>query len=229
MPEGTVLLLGGTGKVAREIAPLLYPKYPIVLASRSGTTPDPARYTGVKFDWSDKSKWEPALSVGHIPVTSVWIVAPSVLHPGHAAKEFIELASEKGATRFVLNSASQVEDGGPATGEIHQHLRELGEQGKVEWAVLRPTWFQGLPIDIFKLAFVPLTELVENFSTLQEHLTSIKQENRIYSATGSGRMPWVSTRDIAAIASYALTTPEVLNKEFLVLGGKLYAYADVRD
>lgn len=143
MPTGTVLLLGGTGKVGREIAPLLQPTCPVLLASRSGTSPDPAKYTGVRFDWNEKSTWEPALSAGPTPVTSVWIVAPGILNPGPVAKDFIDLARAKGAVRFVLLSSTQVEDGGPAMGQIHKSLRELGERGETEWAVLRPTWFQG--------------------------------------------------------------------------------------
>jgi hypothetical protein len=97
----------------------------------------------VKFDWNNKSTWEPTLSAGPTPVTSVWIVASGMLDPGPIAKEFIDLAREKGAVRFVLLSSTQVEDGGPVMGKIHQYLRELGERDEVEWAVLRPTWFQG--------------------------------------------------------------------------------------
>lgn len=143
MFTGTILLLGGTGKVAGQIAPLLHPTYPVLLASRSGTSPDSTKYTGVKFDWNDKSTWDQALSAGPTPVTSVFIVAPGMLEPGPVAREFIDLAREKGATRFVLLSGSPVEDGGPAMGKIHQTLRELGDKGELEWAVLRPTWFQG--------------------------------------------------------------------------------------
>ncbi|KAK6069288.1 Agroclavine dehydrogenase [Seiridium cupressi] len=209
MFTGTILLLGGTGKVASQLAPLLHPTYPVLVASCSGSSPDPAKYTGVKFDWNDKSTWDSALSAGPTPVTSVWIVAPGMLNPGPIAREFIDLAREKGASRFVLLSSTQVKDGGAAMGEIHQYLRELGDKGEVEWAVLRPTWFQ------------------ENIATHQQHVKSIKEENRIYSATGSGKMPWVSTRDIAAVAHHALTTPGAPNKEFIVLGGELYTYADV--
>ncbi|KAH6657721.1 agroclavine dehydrogenase [Truncatella angustata] len=209
MFTGTILLLGGTGKVAREIAPLLYPTYPVVIASRSGSSSDSAKYTGVKFDWHDESTWDAALSAGPTPVSSVWIVVPGMLEPGPVARKFIGLARQKGAIRFVLLSSSQVEDGGPAMGQIHQYLRELGDKAEAEWAVLRPTWFQ------------------ENFSDHENHFKSIKEENKIYSATGSGKVPWVSTRDIAAVAHHALTTAEAPNREFLILGGKLYTHKDL--
>ncbi|KAH8682273.1 hypothetical protein BX600DRAFT_448127, partial [Xylariales sp. PMI_506] len=94
-------------------------------------------------------------------------------------------------------------------GKVHTYLRELGDRGEIEWAVLRPTWFQ------------------ENFAEQQQHLDSIRREDRLYSATGAGGIPWVACRDIAAVAAHALTAPEAPNKEFLVLGGTLYTYSDL--
>ncbi|KAF3017887.1 hypothetical protein E8E14_012980 [Neopestalotiopsis sp. 37M] len=211
MFTGTILLLGGTGKVASDIAPLLHPTYPVLLASRSGKSPDPAKYTGVKFDWDDKNTWESTLSAGPTPVTSVWIVLPTALDPAPLVKEFIDLAREKGTLRFVLLSSSQLEEGVAAWGQVHQYLRELGDKGHVEWAVLRPSWFQ------------------ENFSTQDHHVKSIKDENKIYSATGTGKIPWVATRDIAAVAHHALTTPQAPNKDFMVLGGRLYTYTELAE
>ncbi|ETS75214.1 hypothetical protein PFICI_13698 [Pestalotiopsis fici W106-1] len=192
MFTGTILLLGGTGKVASEIAPLLHPTYPVLLASRSGTSPDPAKYAGVKFDWDDKQTWESTLSAGPTPVTSVWIVLPTALDPAPLVREFINLAREKGTLRFVLLSSSQLDEGVAAWGQVHQYLREL-----------------------------------ENFSTQDHHIKSIKDENKIYSATGSGKIPWVSTRDIAAVAHHALTDPQAPNSDSLVLGGQLYTYSDL--
>lgn len=226
MFTGTILLLGGTGKVARQIAPLLHPTYPVVVASRSGSSPKSAKYTGVKFDWNDKSTWDAALSTGPTPVTSVWLVAPGMLHPGPAAKAIIDLAREKGAVRFVLLSSSQVGEGDMAMGEIHQILRDKGEAGELEWAALLPSWFQGTSDDLH--AWKGTDRQKDNFATQEPHLKSIKGENTIYSATGPGKIPWVSTRDIAAVAHHALTSAQAPNKEFLVLGGELYTYNDVR-
>jgi festuclavine dehydrogenase len=143
-PQGSVLLLGGTGKVARHITPILSSAgIATLVASRSGTAPD--GHTGVRFDWHDKSTWDGTLAApGSPPVRAVFIVAPYVGDPGPLAAEFIDLARAKRVRRFVLLSASLVPDGGPAMGQIHKYLRELGDKGELEWAVLRPTWFQGL-------------------------------------------------------------------------------------
>ncbi|KAL2154435.1 hypothetical protein VTH82DRAFT_3111 [Thermothelomyces myriococcoides] len=94
-------------------------------------------------------------------------------------------------------------------GLAHAHLAELGQKGEVEWACLRPTWFQ------------------QNFVTLPAHVSSIRDEGKIYSATGDGRIPWVSADDIAAVAVRALTDEKPHNTDYLVLGSELLSYADI--
>lgn len=67
----------------------------------------------------------------------------------------------------------------------------------------------------------------ENFATQENHLKSIRAENKIYSATGPGRIPFVSAHDIAAVAVAALTAPDPPNREYLVVGPELLSYPDV--
>ena len=50
----------------------------------------------------------------------------------------------------------------------------------------------------------------------------------MYSATGDGKIPWVSADDIAAVAVRALTDEVAPNTEYLVLGPELLSYGDVR-
>lgn len=59
------------------------------------------------------------------------------------------------------------------------------------------------------------------------HLRSIREESRILSATGAGRIPWVATEDIAAMGHYTLTVSPAPNRDFLVLGPELLTYDDV--
>ena len=67
----------------------------------------------------------------------------------------------------------------------------------------------------------------ENFAEQANHVKSIKEENKVYSATSGAKIPWVSADDIAAVAAHALTTPEPPNTEYLVLGPELLSYEDV--
>jgi hypothetical protein len=73
------------------------------------------------------------------------------------------------------------------------------------------------------LFFLP----IENFSTFPAHVNAIRNESKIYSATGEGRIPWVSADDVAAVAARALTDPDPPNTEYQVLGPELLSYGDV--
>lgn len=72
-----------------------------------------------------------------------------------------------------------------------------------------------------------LTQQTENFSTHEHHLRSIRDEGVVYSATGDGRIPWISADDIAACAVAALTTPDAPNTDYIIVGQELLSYGDV--
>ncbi|KAI0126868.1 hypothetical protein BJ170DRAFT_596437 [Xylariales sp. AK1849] len=100
--QGTFLLLGGNGKVARHIASLLWPaNIPSPIASRPGATP--AGFTSINLDWLDKATWAPALCAGTTTVFSVWIVAPGLPDPGPVAAESIDLARGEGARSSLIS------------------------------------------------------------------------------------------------------------------------------
>ncbi|KAK3949283.1 hypothetical protein QBC32DRAFT_40432 [Pseudoneurospora amorphoporcata] len=135
--------------------------------------------------------------------------SPSPSQQASLLMQFIDYARLKhGTRRFVLQSASAMEPGGFAMGRVHAHLRELGQRGEAEWAVLRPTWCQ------------------QDFEQ-PCHVKSIKDENKLYSATNEGKIPWVSADDIAAVAVQALTMEDAPNTEYLVLGPELLGYDDI--
>lgn len=53
------------------------------------------------------------------------------------------------------------------------------------------------------------------------------KQDKIYSATGDGKVPFVSADDIARVAFHALTDDEPHNTDHLVLGPELLSYGDV--
>ena len=139
-PKGTILLLGGTGKVSRRITPLLsHAGYTTLLASRSGTSPPLPAVSGVKFDWNDATTYSAPFSTPGI--SAIFLIGPPSLDMYNPMKTFIDLALSKGVKRLVFLSASLMEVGdGPAMGEVSGYVSGLG----VEWTVLRPTWFMGI-------------------------------------------------------------------------------------
>lgn len=137
--KGTILLTGGTGKIASRIAPLLSLNGNTVLvASRSGNFPSIANTTGVKFDWLDPITYDSPFS--HYQLDAIFLVAPPIMECLPPMKAFIDVAAEKGVKRLVLLSASLLDVGdGPAMGQVSKYVSERG----LEWTVLRPTWFMG--------------------------------------------------------------------------------------
>jgi ergot alkaloid biosynthesis protein len=158
---------------------------------------------GIVFDWTDGDTWAPALR----DADAVYLVAPIVTgDPAPLMIEFVETAMDLGVPRFVLLSGSPLEAGGPMMGQVHAWLA----QSSAEWVVLRPSWF------------------MENFSEGQ-HLATIREERAIYTATGQGRVPFLSTGDIALCAAHALTAPSAPNTDFVLTGAESLSYDDVAE
>lgn len=141
----TVLIIGGTGKVGRQITKLFAEtSVQVYQASRKGSTTSEAGADNVKpiaFDWDDEKTWDTVLEVG---ATSAFLVAPPG-GPLPPMELFIDQARLKGhVERFVLLSGSPVEPdiNSQGMGRPHAYLKQLGEKGEVEWAAIRPTWFQ---------------------------------------------------------------------------------------
>lgn len=67
---------------------------------------------------------------------------------------------------------------------------------------------------------------MQNFSEAQ-HLAPIRDEGKVFSATNDGRIPFVSTDDIACVAKHLLTDKKPHNTDYVVLGPELLSYDDV--
>ena len=132
----TILVTGGTGKTGSVLSRLLSEaNHSVLIASRSGTAPSP--YKAVKFDWFDDKTFENPFKEDS-NIDRVYLIVPAVLDQLNIVRPFIDLAISKGVKRFVLLSGSQLESGSPAlAGKVHEYLVNI----KVDYAVLRPTWF----------------------------------------------------------------------------------------
>ncbi len=175
------------------------------ILSKRGTSVVPAARSvpagGVRFDWNDPTTWSNALE----DIRAVYLVAPpGVWNSGETMISFVETAIARGVHRFVLLSGSPIEMGGPMVGHVHAWL----QSSTVEWAVLRPSWF------------------MENLSE-GPHLLTIRHERAIYTATGDGRVPFISTWDIAQAAACTLTSEQAPNDDFILTGSELLSYDDV--
>ncbi|KAI9799637.1 MAG: hypothetical protein M1833_003952 [Piccolia ochrophora] len=204
-----VLLIGGTGKTAIRIVPFLQDaKIPFLLASRKGEDGAPPGLPATKFDWLDSSTFESPFqhkSLEGKSISAIYLIAPQVSDPTDAMTPFIDLAVEKyGVKRFVVMGGGSVEKGGTFVGKVWQHLDDLG----VEYCVLRPTWF------------------MENF-TERQHFGTIKDEGKVYTACGDGKIPFIGATDIAAVAFHALTDETPPQTDYSIVGPELLTHDEI--
>ena len=192
-----ILVIGGTGKTGRRVVERLFAiGEKVRVASRAGGASG-----AVRFDWHDPDSFDAAFE----GVGAAYLVAPGgASNPFTAMRAGIDRAIALDVRRFVLLSASSLEEDGPMMGKVHAYLKQRAR----EWVVLRPTWF------------------MQNLSELQ-HLPTIRDESVIYSATGEGRVAFIDVTDIAAVAAVALTEPTLPNGEMVVTGPDALSYDDV--
>ncbi len=151
------------------------------------------------FNWADSASVE-----AFEGCSAVYLVAPTdrtdhldVMRP------ILESAIERGVRRFVLLSSSMLDLGGPMMGGVHAWLADTAP----EWAVLRPSWF------------------MQNFSD-GPHAHTVREENAIYSATGTARVGFIDAEDIAAAAVACLTSATPLNDDRILTGPEALSYED---
>lgn len=224
-----IILTGGTGKSTLPIARSLQDaNIKFVVASSRGEAADPDLPL-TTFNWNDPSTFENPFhhkALDGESVSAIYLVAPESLHdPTPPLTAFVDIAVKKyNVKRFVLLASTLTEIGGEHVGKVWQHLADIG----VDYTVLRPTWFQGAlwpPILGTRREHLVADGELENFWTFSKD--SIKEEGKIYTATEDGKIPFVSAKDIAAVAFTALTDEKPHNTSYYVLGPELLTYDQV--
>ncbi|GKZ17304.1 hypothetical protein AbraIFM66951_005953 [Aspergillus brasiliensis] len=207
----TILVLGGRGKTASRLSSMLHiAGVPFLVGSRS--TAHVSSYKLTHFDWLNEDTWRNGFLRASLdnmdPISAIYLVgghAPEFVDPG---LRFIDFARAQGVHRFILVSASNTDKGTHSMGILHAHLDSIED---VQYVVLRPTWF--------------MENMLED-----PHLGWIKKESRIYSATGDGKIPFISADDIARVAFRILTDWESQSaQEYFILGPELLSYGQIAD
>ncbi|WP_426131509.1 NAD-dependent epimerase/dehydratase family protein [Pararhizobium sp. PWRC1-1] len=164
-----------------------------------GATRSPRAVGDISFDWSDASTFEAALD----GVDGVYLVAPTdTIEPLVPMQPFLEKAALR--RRLVLLSSSSLPKGGLMMGKVHAWLADHSK----DYSVLRPSWF------------------MQNFLT--QHLSGIRQDGAIFSATGDGRVGFIDAEDIAAVAASMLIQSDALDgAEPILTGPRTLSYDEV--
>lgn len=151
-----------------------------------------SRSTLLRFDWRDETTW-PACLQG---ADAVYVI-PDESHQGvDRLRRFLEISGSAGVGRVVLLSARDWIDIHLEDGLARERIvRESG----LEWSILQPAWF------------------AQNFDT-SEYFTAGIRQGRILHSSDGGRCPFVDVRDIAAVATAALSEPGHHGKEYPISG-----------
>jgi len=131
--------------------------------------------------------------------------------PGFSKSQIqvVEKAKELGVQHIVklsaLGATSRSKSG--LTKE-HYDVEQALEASGLSYTILRPHAF------------------MQNW--LSDVAKTVRKENKIYAAVGDGKVPFIDTRDIAAVAAEALLHPEKHNKKLYVLtSGIAFSYYDL--
>src|SRR5690348_17567437 len=121
----------------------------------------------------------------------------------------VRAAEELGVEHIVKASALGASDHSKSwIGRDHWEVEQAIQRSGMQWTMLRPHAF------------------MQNW--LGDLAESVKKEGVIYSPIDDGRVPFIDTRDIAAVAAEVLLHPEAhVGKKYVLTGGTAVGYADV--
>jgi uncharacterized protein YbjT (DUF2867 family) len=133
--------------------------------------------------------------------------------PGFAAVQIgvVGAAARAGVRHLVKLSALGASDHSKSgIARAHWEVEQAIQRSAIPWTMLRPHAF------------------MQNW--LGEVAETVRAERVIYSPIGEGRVPFIDTRDIAAVAAKVLLDPrDYSGKKFVLTGGAAVGYADVAE
>ena len=182
------LVLNGTGKIGRRVVERLTARgRPVRIGSRSGEP---------RFDWEDRSTWEPVLDgVGSAYVSHHFDAIPGA---AETLGSFADLAVQSGVPRLVLMSGRGEE-------EVERAERAVRDSG-AELTVLHSTWF------------------AQNFS--EDFWQEMVQAGEVALPVADTPEPFVDADDIADVAVAALTDDRHIGEVYELTGPRLLTFAE---
>jgi uncharacterized protein YbjT (DUF2867 family) len=202
-----ITVTGSTGTIGSELVRLLSSRGTptrAVFRDASKIQPLPA-VVWVQADLHDSRLLEPLLA----GTTRLFVLSGNESGFGKLQIETLRAAERLGVTHVVkLSALGASNHSNSAIAREHWEVEQALQQTAMTWTILRPHAF------------------MQNW--LGELTESVRHEGVIHSPIGDGKVPFIDTRDIAAVAAEALRDPEAhAGRRYFLTGGEAVGYADL--
>ena len=182
-----ITVTGSTGTIGTELVRLLSEAGAPTRAvyRRAKNTPSLESVVWLKADLQDDSVLEPVLA----GTTRLFLLSGNDAGFGELQIRTLRVAQRLGVEHVVKLSALGA-SGHSNSGIAREHweVEQAVQQSTMTWTILRPHSF------------------MQNW--LGEVAETVRAEGAIYSPIADGRVPYIDTRDIAAVGAEALLDPE---------------------
>jgi uncharacterized protein YbjT (DUF2867 family) len=204
MPE-TFLVIGGNGRVGREVATqLLDAGHGVRALVRSEPKVDALRRPGVDIMRGDMGD-AAALAAAVEGIRALYVATDDPEESVEQMRAFVGIARSAGIEKVVRLSAMSADPDATSDLSRRHGLRERAlEESGLAWTHLRPTWFMQMMLE-----YAP--------------------GGRLDLPGGQGRIGWIDTRDIAAVAVAAMTVEGHEGKAYELTGPAALTYQDLAD
>jgi len=173
--------------------------------SREDAARVPADVPAVIADFGDKPSLRRALE----GVDAVYLVCSPVRELVELEGNMVDACRETRVRHVVLNSALGAGDYSKSFPSWHRKVEEKLEASGLEYTILRPNSF------------------MQNILTY--YAPSIRSQGAFYAAMGNARTSFIDVRNIATVATKALTTPGYEGKTYELNGPEALTYAEVAE
>ena len=197
-----ILVTGATGTIGKEVVRALRAKnLEVRAAARTPEKLEALKKLGAEVVGLDFT--QPAsVTAAFQGVDRVFLLTPFVEDPTDLVKGAIA-AAKKAGVRFILRmSAAGADANAPAALPREHGIGEnLVKDSGIPWAIIQPNFF------------------MDNF--INYSADSIKGQSAVYGASGTGKVAYVSSADVGAVAAEILASPDKhTSKTYVITGGE---------
>jgi len=197
-----IVVTGATGKIGNELVRLLAERGETVraLARHAGQG---AELPGVEWVAADLARRE-NLGPAFAGAERLFLLTANSEDMVRLQKNALAAARQAGVRHVVKLSALGASDHSQSViGLWHYNVERVLQASGLAWTILRPHHFM---------------------DNLLDQRESIVRHGVVYSAAGEGRIPFIDTRDIAAVVAVVLTEPGHEGKEYVLTGPEALSY-----